>query len=98
MKKTIKKYECLVYPNAKAPEEYNLEEAQAYFDWYINKIPERIDYLSGFSGVNLDYSEDSLKHIWKWFLKNAVIEKTPRSVIKELRKALTNILNLFPIM
>ena len=92
MKTKVFMYSCLIYPNAKKPEDYNCEEAQAFFDWYIKNIPERINYLSDFSGINLDYSEDSLKHIWKWFLKNAIIEKTPKPVIKQLRKDL----NKFP--
>ena len=36
----------------------------------------------------MDFSEDSLKRLWKWFLKNAVIEKTPKVEIEKLRAEL----------
>lgn len=58
------------------------EEAQAYFDWYMEVMPQRIDYLSKTAAAKLkcdvstfDLSPESLIPLWRWFL--TVVEKEP---------------------
>jgi len=61
----------------------NSDEAEDFFKWYIDKIPDRIRYLSekcaGDLGINKDeisFSPESLIIVWKWFLNVADTEKT----------------------
>lgn len=87
-KKKKLEYDILIPPLEKAFEKFSLEEAEAYFVWYLDKIDSRVKYLEKFSSVSLDYSVNSLNNLWGWFLKNAEIEKTPEIQLKELRKQL----------
>lgn len=87
-KKKKLKYEILVPTILKPFEDFTEQETQEYFDWYISKIPERIQILAAYSGVILDYSPESLVDIWTWFIKNVEIEKTPKVRIEELKKQL----------
>ena len=93
--KNMKNYIPLVPPIDKPYIEMTKDEAQAYFDWYMEHIDERADYLrekvaEGLSLPldSLDFSLESLKPIWKWFLSVAEITKTPRSEIRLMKKAL----------
>ena len=83
-------YEVLIPPIIKPFELLNGAEAKEYFNWYIEHIPERVNYLQTYSKVELDYSMNSLIEIWKWFLKNASIEKTPQKRMKSLMEELKN--------
>lgn len=87
-KKKFLKYNILIPLNVKAFEEFTKEETEEYFSWYVKKIPERVQYLSTYSGVLLDFSVNSLVDIWAWFIKSAEIEKTPQIRIKELKEQL----------
>lgn len=87
-KKKILKYDILIPSNVKAFEEFTKEEIDEYFKWFVNKIPERVTYLSTYSGVCLDFSVNSLVDIWDWFIKTAEIEKTPQIRMKELKEQL----------
>ena len=58
-------------------------------------MDERSDYLRQkvSEGLNipiesLDFSIESLIFIWRWFLKIVELKKTPRSVLRGLRKEL----------
>lgn len=84
-------YDLLIPPLKKPFEEFSKEEAQNYFDWYIGKIPERINYLRTYSGLQLDLSPESLITIWAWFLKNAKIEKAPKIRLYELKRQLKRV-------
>jgi len=64
------------------------KQAQEYFDWFIPKIPERVEYLRNrcakdlsISVKELDFSPDSLKPLWVWFLKIAKVEKMPDELL-----------------
>ena len=81
-------YDILISPIDKPFAEFDQNEANYYFQWYISHIKERVKYLSDYSGIVLDYSVDSLVFIWRWFLEIAEIEKTPAKGMKELRKDL----------
>lgn len=94
-KKAKKAYSILPPPIHKPIRSLNKNEAQAYFEWYIGKLEERIEYLQSVSGVTLDYSPESLIPIWGWFLKNAEIEKTPEIRMNDLRNQIKSHNHLF---
>lgn len=62
-----------------------MKEARAYYNWYISSIDERSDYLRGViaeqAGIpvsEMDFSAESLKVIWRWFLGIARTQKNPK--------------------
>jgi len=88
-------YNPLPIPFHKPFEELSKKEANDYFDWFISNVGERSDYLRGkvASGLNiseecLDFSLDSLKPIWMWFLQVAEVSKTPKDVLKKYKKSM----------
>lgn len=89
-KKRKQPYSALLLPFDKAVESLSKEEAQAYFDWYLGKIDERVDYLRRVTRLSLDFSPVSLVPLWAWFLRHAEIEKTPEERNTELRERLGN--------
>lgn len=82
------KYEILIPPISKPFDQLSKKEAQQFFDWYTAAMNDRIAYLKRASGLELDYSPDSLIPLWKWFLKNAEIEITPEARLQELERQL----------
>lgn len=95
MTENQKNYEPLIVPFSKPFIELSKKESQEYFDWFISHIDERSEYLkkkvSDGLGVPiklLDYSLESLKPIWKWFLQMAETTKQPKVDSKQLEKAL----------
>ena len=82
------KYDTLIPPIRKPFEEFDPDEAEAYFNWFMGQIEDRINYLQEYSKISLDYSVDSLVDIWRWFLKIAEIEQTPRIKINEIKRQL----------
>lgn len=94
-KKAKKEYSILLPPIHKPIKALNKKEAQAYFEWYIGKIEERIAYLQSVSNVSLDYSPESLIPLWAWFIKNAELEKIPEEKMNDLRNQLKSHNHLF---
>ena len=82
-------YEIVVPPLSKPFKQLSKTEAQAFFDWHMSKLEERIDYLRTHTKLNLDYSPKSLVPLWKWFLKRAEIEDTPQARLQTLEQKLT---------
>lgn len=78
-------YDILVPPLSKPFEKFTPKETEDYFKWYTSQLRTRIAYLQEYSGVDLNYSVNSLTDIWSWFLSVAEIEKTPKRKIKEVR-------------
>lgn len=69
-------------------------QAKKNFSWFLDHIPERMEYLCGrcakdlkISENQLDYSAESLISVWRWFLKFARVEETPRENIEQMEKA-----------
>ena len=60
-------------------------------DRYKNQLNPRIEYLRKYSGVDLDYSVNSLVDIWGWFLKIAETEKAPKAKTEEIRNRLKSL-------
>lgn len=74
-------YNICIPPLKKSPYDFTNYEAKQYFNWYLQVLPERIEYLisvcvaeSGYSKEQLNLSPESLKLLWKWFLSAAKIE------------------------
>ena len=68
-------------------------EAQEYFDWVMDVIPERMEYMRevcakdlGIDKSELDFSPESLLLLGKWFYMVGKIEKTPKAKLRELEK------------
>ena len=68
----------LVPPFHKAPAEFSPAEARAYFDWYLSHLDGRCEYLkelvyqtSDLAEGTLDYTLESLRPLWAWFLPRA---------------------------
>lgn len=62
--------------------------AKRSFQWFVSKIPERMAYFRSRCAHDLkipinrlDYSEESLLLVWKWFLRTARTEKTPEDLL-----------------
>ena len=82
MTKKMKNYIPLVPPLAKPFEEFSDDEVEQYFEWFTEHVDERAEYLREKVATEmcvdinkLDYSAESVKIIWKWFLGVAEIEK-----------------------
>lgn len=82
-------YEICIPPINKPVSSMNSRETKEYFDWFIEKIPERIQYLSEKIAddckikINLtDFTPESLVVIWRWFLDKAQTEKTDSNVLR----------------
>lgn len=82
-----RKYAPLIPPFDKAPVLFSKEETDAYFNWYMEHIDARCDYLRQLIAEDdripvgkLDYSMKSLLPVWRWFLRRArvVRKKLPR--------------------
>lgn len=70
------------------------KQSKENFDWFMSKIPERMRYFRNrcaedlcTSAENLDYSSNSLKSVWKWFIGTAKIEKTPKRDLEQMEEA-----------
>lgn len=66
-------------------------QAQENFDWFLSKIPERMEYLRQrcatdlkISESDLDFSPESLKLVWRWFIDIARIVPTQPEELKRL--------------
>jgi hypothetical protein len=93
--KNMRNYLPLAIPLNKPIDNLTEQEAKAYFEWFLAHIDERAEYLSvkvssglGIPREALDYSFESLKLVWRWFLSVAEITKTPRKYLKELKNSL----------
>ena len=72
------------------------QEAAVYFDWFQEKLPERVSYVSGVCAKELripadqlDCSPESLLPLWKWFRRKAKTEPNPSENIKYNTRQLT---------
>lgn len=86
-------YNLLVPPLGLNFSKMTPKQARDNYDWFISKIPERMDYFRkkctsdlNISINSLDYSFDSLVLVWKWFIKIARMEKTPKEELEKMRE------------
>jgi len=68
-------YDICIPPISKPFALLSSDETKNYFNWYIDKIPERILYLSSIISKDFDTNESQINHspesldiVWKWFL------------------------------
>lgn len=89
-RKKKKEYQIAIPPLEKTISELSSEEANAFFDWYMEQLPVRIRYLSQFcnqqSNNVLDLSPKSLVPLWNWFLSIAEKEPTSRRELEYLAR------------
>lgn len=87
------KYDLLVPPLGL--DFYNMtpKQAKENFEWFISKIPERMEYFRNRCASDLkipvetlDYSPESLIVVWRWFLKTARMEKTPKDELDKMKE------------
>ena len=86
-------YDILVPKLDKSIFDLSEEETDIYFKWFMEQIPVRIEYISQVCARELripieylDCSPESLRLLWKWFLKRAKTE--PAIPIKDMPPAL----------
>lgn len=84
-------YNILIPPITKPIEEFTATETASYFAWFIEQIPGRVEYMAsqcseqlGISRSKIDMTPDSLKYVWRWFLRVAEIERTPKRKLEHL--------------
>lgn len=95
--KEQRNYKPLVPSNYKPFDEMSEAEAKTYFNWFVSQVDERAEYIRHKAAIYLDidinmidFSLESLKHIWKWFLCIAEIDKTPMRKLRQIRRELAS--------
>ncbi len=83
------KYDFCVSPQGFDYHTMTAKEAEEHFNWFLENIDGRIEYLKAFCGIDLDFSYESLIRLWEWFLKKARVEKIPHRKLKALREQYT---------
>lgn len=86
-------YPLMDPPNFKAYDDMTRAEAKKHLEWYINQISERLALLrnayeetGGGGKEELDYSVESLRKLWEWFIPLIDTEpKTPEELEKEAK-------------
>lgn len=91
-------YDILIPKLDKSIYQLSDEEAAIYFEWFIEKIPERVAYISkvcaqelGVSEEKMDLSPESLMLLWKWFRRRSKTEPIPRTDSENAEKKNLNI-------
>lgn len=86
------KYDLLVPPLGLECSKMTPKQVKENFDWFISKIPERMEYFRKRCSSDmdievgkLDFSAESILYIWKWFLKTAQVEKISKSEVEEMK-------------
>jgi len=86
-----KTYIPLINPFTTPFEQMSALEAKQYFEWFVQHVDERSEYLLETVAAHFDIPKESLEYspdvliiIWRWFLTIAKTEKT--SWIKQIRK------------
>lgn len=63
----------------KSVSEFSDEEVKMMYNWYLDDLPKRtqylFDYINGFTQINLDYSFETFKEVIKWLPQALVTEK-----------------------
>lgn len=80
------KYDILIPPLEKSIFALTEQETAEYFAWFMEKVPERVAYISGVCAKELhipvekmDCSPESLLLLWKWFRRKAKTERVHRT-------------------
>lgn len=80
MEDVLKNYLPLIPIFEKPPIEFSAKEAKMYFDWYLGNLDQRCAYLreivvqtSEVTMDALDFTLESLRPLWAWFLEHAQV-------------------------
>lgn len=98
--KKLYDYTPLIPPISKLPINFTKTETQEYYKWFMAHIDERSDYLRERIAQDmcisldlLDFSLESLKLVWKWFLDVADLDK--KSIFEPQKRSKENKSNSF---
>lgn len=87
------KYDLMVPPLGLDFNNMTPKQAGENFEWFLSKIPERMEYFRTRCASDLSISPDSLSFtaeslipVWKWFLNTARMEKTPAEELKKMKE------------
>ncbi|MBQ7874855.1 MAG: hypothetical protein IJ306_06850 [Oscillospiraceae bacterium] len=76
-------YEFAVPPFPLEYEKWNKKQAQEYFDWFVEQVPIRAEYILnkalaywGYDPKTVTDPETKILLVWRWFLKFARVEET----------------------
>jgi len=86
-------YPLMDPPDYKPYDDMTRVEAKKHLEWYVNQIPERLELLrnafeatGGEVKEKLDYSVESLRILWQWFMPLITKEtKTTEELEKEAK-------------
>lgn len=73
----------------KSFDDMSKKEAQRYFDWFMETKSARLEQLknlvddTGYESAHLDYSDESLVYVWRWYLDNVELVDRPEEEIQE---------------
>lgn len=88
------KYDLLVPPLGIDYTNMTSKQAKDSFEWFISKIPERMNYFRNRCAQDLNipveklgYTTESLVFVWKWFINTARMEKTPKEELEKMQEA-----------
>jgi len=65
------------------------KEAKNYFDWFMETKSAKLEQLkklvddTGYESCRLDYSDESLVYVWRWYLDNIELLDRPEEEIRE---------------
>lgn len=87
-------YSLLLPPYKLDYDNWSLIKAQDYLHWYVDNMPSRAEYVVenaiGEGNLKAPINPTILIDVWKWFLKNAIIEFVPHDIIAGERKNFGN--------
>jgi len=73
----------------KSFDDMSKKEAKNYFDWFMETKAARLEQLkklvddTGYESCRLDYSDESLVYVWRWYLDNIELLDRPEEEIRE---------------
>jgi len=73
----------------KSFDDMSKKEAKNYFDWFMETKSAKLEQLkklvddTGYESCRLDYSDESLIYLWRWYLKNVELLDRPEEEIRE---------------
>ena len=76
----------------KRPDDFSLKEAQKYYEWYMDILPQRVAYLTQICATEMNVAIEAFgdfpnccKVLWEWFLQHATLQKTSEDERAQMR-------------
>ena len=85
------KYELMIPPfEYDNFEDFNKNQTEEYFQWYVNQINHRMEVLNNWliyegEAIELDYSPESLIPLWGWYEKHIILENKTEGELEQER-------------